>query len=118
MSEKLSNTQRAIGLAALIAFHAGCGYVFPPDDTGIALDAGAGAGDAAATSQLREDTCTYWPLDPGPSCGEQIYGGAKACLEALVPCAEHALLGTGYCWEGADERCDPSCLPECADAPP
>lgn len=113
----LHRCARAVALLALIASPIACGSSSSVADAGDAGDAGDARADAATDSQLREDTCTYWPLDPGPSCGEAIYGSAAGCIEAIEPCADDELLGIGFCWESADERCDPSCLPACADDP-
>jgi hypothetical protein len=101
-------------LATLLANAPACGSSSsPPADAGPP-DAGP---DAATDTQLRDDFCGYWPLDPGPSCGEEIFGSVEACLEAIAGCEDRELLGIGFCWEGADERCDPSCLPTCAERP-
>jgi hypothetical protein len=105
----------ALVVAPLIASSFGCGSSASPPDAGAVID--AGRADAASDSQLREDFCAYWPLDPGLSCGEVIFGSVEACLEAIEPCDDSELLGVGFCWEGAGERCDPSCVPDCANSP-
>jgi hypothetical protein len=86
----------------------------------IACGGGGGPPDASPgdATPVAVETCTYWPLAPGPSCGEQIYGTEPACVAAMAGCTDNDLLGVGYCFETADAACDPACLPACAAAPP
>ncbi len=104
----------AAQIACFAVMSLSCGSSSAPPDA-APLDASV---DASAPNQLREDFCGYWPLDPGPSCGEALYGSVDACLQAIEPCADRELLGVGFCWETADERCDAECLPACAEDSP
>jgi hypothetical protein len=117
MSEELSKPARPPrwGLVCWLLASVACGSSGSPTDAGATHD--AARADANADNPLREDLCAYWPLDPGPSCGEVLYGSVDACLVAIAGCEDAELLGVGFCWEGADERCSRSCLPDCADPP-
>ena len=113
MRATFSSTPRLLVLVAAMALATGgCGSSETEADAGgLAGDADI---DAATDNQLREDFCGYWPLDPGPSCGEELFGSVGACIETIEACEDHELLGVGFCWETADERCDANCLPDCA----